>query len=294
MGYERHRAMTRPAMAGAAVWRTALGAIVTLAVYVALIRALVYAISALSEPAFARQLIDEVAVGDTPRGAIILLFSFAFLAIGPALVARPLHARSWLSYFGPPGQATWDFLLTVRALAILLLALWILLPQAYELDRGLDFGRWMTLLPLTALAILVQTGAEEVAFRGYLQSQLAARFRSPLVWMLLPSALFALGHYAPAETGGNALWFAVLAFAYGIAAADLTARTGSLGAAMGFHFANNMLALGATALPGPLSGLALFTYPFAADNTDALGPLIFIDFGVILLSWLATRLALRV
>ncbi len=30
---------------------------------------------------------------------------------------------------------------------------------------------------------------EELVFRGYLQSQLAARFRSPLVWIVLPSLM---------------------------------------------------------------------------------------------------------
>ncbi len=294
MGYERHEAMAGPARQGAALWRTLLGLVVTIAVYVALLQMLVRAIARLYEPGAAESLIDEVAEGDTARGALILLASFAFMAVGPAILARPLHSRGWLSFFGPPGQATWDFLLTVRALALLSAALWLLLPQGYELERGLAFGNWIVLLPLTAVAILIQSGAEEVVFRGYLQSQLAARFRSPLVWMLLPSALFAFGHYVPAETGQNALWFAALAFAFAVAAADLTARTGSLGAAMGFHFANNMLALAATALPGALSGLALFTYPFAVDDVVALRPLILMDFGVILLSWLATRLALRV
>jgi DNA-directed RNA polymerase subunit RPC12/RpoP len=42
------------------------------------------------------------------------------------------------------------------------------------------------------VGVLIQTGAEEVLFRGYLQQQLAARFASPIAWMVLPSAIFAL------------------------------------------------------------------------------------------------------
>ena len=46
-------------------------------------------------------------------GALMLLFTFVFMAAGPVALARPLHFRGWLSFFGPPGQATWDFLLAL-------------------------------------------------------------------------------------------------------------------------------------------------------------------------------------
>ncbi|MDH3262974.1 MAG: CPBP family intramembrane metalloprotease, partial [Paracoccaceae bacterium] len=235
----------------------------------------------------------EFAEGDTPRGALLLLFSFVCMALGPIALARPLHLRSWLGFFGPSHAALSDFLKVFRALAILTAVLWLALPQSFELRPGMPVGEWLRLLPLTVLAVLAQTASEELAFRGYLQSQLAARFRSPLVWIVVPSALFAYGHYAPDATSGNALLFVAIAFAFAVAAADLTARTGTLGAAIAFHLANNLIAVAVTALPGTLSGVALYLYPFEASDVAAVPPLVALDLGVIGLSWLAARLALR-
>lgn len=293
MVYERHEAMVAPARAGAAPWRTALGVGLSLAIYTGLILSLVTVLQVLFEPGEAAELIGEFAEGDTPRGALMLLFSFVCMALGPIALARPLHFRSWLGFFGPPRRALRDFLKVFRALAILSAVLWLALPQGFELIPGMPLGVWLTLLPLTVLAVLVQTASEELAFRGYLQSQLAARFRSPLVWITVPSALFAFGHYVPEATGGNALLFVAIAFAFAVAAADLTARTGSLGAAIAFHLVNNLMAVAVISLPGTLSGAALYLYPFEARDVAAVTPLAALDLGVIGLSWLAARVALR-
>jgi membrane protease YdiL (CAAX protease family) len=291
MGYERHEAMIAPARAGAAVWRTTLGVGLTAAVYAFALIQFIGLLSALDAS-------DELYAGfyytDTPVGTLLALSTFAFLAAGPLIACRLLHFRRWQTLIGPSGQATWDFLLAARAVVILAAVLWLLIPVPYVLEPGLAPGRWLALLPLTTLAIFVQTGAEELVFRGYLQTQLAARFRSPLVWMLLPSALFALGHYSPDTYGANAPWIVALTFAFGLAAADLTARTGSLGAAMGFHFANNMVAMAFISFPGAFSGLALYLLPFGADEVGAVWPLLWSEFAAVGLSWLAIRVALRV
>ncbi|WP_338153259.1 CPBP family intramembrane glutamic endopeptidase [Pseudophaeobacter leonis] len=65
------------------------------------------------------------------------------------------------------------------------------------LVSNLGFWPWLGLLPLSLLAVLVQVSAEEVVFRGYLQQALAARFKSPVIWLVAPSALFGLAHYMP-------------------------------------------------------------------------------------------------
>ncbi|MCR8825312.1 CPBP family intramembrane metalloprotease [Photobacterium sp. TY 1-4] len=158
---------------------------------------------------------------------------------------------------------------------------------------GLPFGVWAALLPLSLLAVLVQVSAEELLFRGYIQQQLAARFTSPLVWMVLPSALFALGHYAPETTGGNAIWIAAWAGIFGLLMADLTARTGTLGPAIAVHFINNVIAMLFTAMPDDLSGLALYIMPFALSDEAAIARWLPVDFAIMLTGWLAVRLALR-
>ncbi|MCU0911413.1 MAG: CPBP family intramembrane metalloprotease [Rhodobacteraceae bacterium] len=291
MGYERHEEMVAPARDGAELWRTVLGFAIIAAVY---IFGLVQFAALLASVDSARSLYDQFVYADTPLGVLLNLGSFVFMALGPILVCRFLHARPWQTLVGPSGQATWDFLLAVRAVAILTAVLWLLLPAPYALDRGLEAGLWVMLLPLTLPALFLQIAAEEILFRGYLQSQLAARFRSPLVWMILPSALFAAGHYVPDAYGGNAYLVVVFTFAFGVAAADLTARTGSLGAAMGLHFANNVVAVAIISFPGDFSGLALYLLPFGPDDPAVAGPIILTELAVLGVSWLAIRVALRV
>jgi len=132
-----------------------------------------------------------------------------------------------------------------------------------------------------------------VLFRGYLQQQLAARFSHPLIWMFLPSALFGLAHYGPDTYGANAWLVVIWAGIFGALAADLTARSGTLGPAIALHFATNVSALLLVAPQGEMSGLALFQYSFPAHDEAAIRALLPIDFAAMMVGWLAARLALR-
>ena len=152
---------------------------------------------------------------------------------------------------------------------------------------------WALLLPLSLIAVLVQVSSEEILFRGYIQQALAARFSSPLVWMILPAALFAMGHYLPEEAGANAVPIALWAGAFSVLMADLTARAGTLGPAIAVHLVNNIVALLFISLPDSLSGLSLYTLPYAMSDTGQLRAWLAVDFAVIVICWLGARLAIR-
>ena len=97
--------------------------------------------------------------------------------------------------------------------------------------------------------------------------------RRPVVWLLLPSILFGAAHLPNGETLTDGALWAVWAGFLGLACADLTARTGSIGAAVGLHLANNLFAMVVIAEPGmPGSGVALWLFeePLTdlADMTD--------------------------
>jgi membrane protease YdiL (CAAX protease family) len=149
------------------------------------------------------------------------------------------------------------------------------------------------MLPLSLFVVLIQVSAEEIVFRGYVQQQLAARFKSPLIWMVLPSVLFAFGHYLPDTAGENAVMIAVWAGVFGIMMADLTARSGTLGPAVAVHLWNNVSAILIISLPGDLSGLALYLAPFGMEDAAAMRAWLPVDFALMFVSWLAARLALR-
>ena len=236
------------------------------------------------------------AQGRTPASMLVLLASFGFLALGTALAALQLHGRGFASLIGPAGPVLRDFWKVARALILLSGALLLLPPWGGEemaLRPNIAPGLWALLLPLSLCALLIQVSAEEILFRGYLQQQLAARFAHPAVWMGVPSALFAFGHYLPAEAGDNAVIIALWSGVFGLLMADLTARAGNLGPAIAVHLVNNASSLLIISLPDTLSGLSLFTVPFSVSDPDAIRTWMPVDFATMLVGWLAARVALR-
>jgi membrane protease YdiL (CAAX protease family) len=149
-------------------------------------------------------------------------------------------------------------------------------------------------LPFALLGLLIQTGTEELIFRGYLQQQLAARFRQRWVWMLVPSLLFGLIHYSPAQYGALSWVVVIWSLLFGLAAADLTARTGNLGAAIGLHFANNFAAVLLIGISGNIGELALYNVDLDTSGLSLNILYVAVDGLTLLIGWLAARLILRV
>jgi membrane protease YdiL (CAAX protease family) len=284
---------TNAAKDGPEVWRLILGLIVMIGVYIGM--ALFYQ-QALAGIASARpDFQNELVAGDTPLAMYALLLSFGMISIAVFIGVRLVHKRSGLSVFGPMILAVPQFFRVFGILIILSVTLAVLPPYGMgaPLVPNLEFGLWLVLLPLSLGVVFIQISVEEIFFRGYLQQQLAARFQSPLVWMVLPSILFALGHYQPAEAGENAVMIVVWAGVFGLLMADLTARSGTIGPALAVHFVNNVTALLITSLPDSLGGLALWHAPFGMEDTAELRAWMPVDFALMIVSWLAARLALR-
>ncbi|MDF3349698.1 CPBP family intramembrane metalloprotease [Sulfitobacter sp. KE34] len=292
--YSAHAAFVAPARSTSALWRFFLGLFVAVVAYVALNELYFQTVYGLAGSA-APSLHGDLLKGATPQAMYLLLFSFGTMAMAVAVTVRIVHRRSAGSLFGLPGRLWPSFRAVSGAMLLLGVALAVLPPWSMggELTPNLPLSRWLLLLPLSLLAVLVQVSAEEIVFRGYVQQQLAARFNAPLIWMVLPSALFAAGHYLPAEAGENALMVALWAGFFGILMADLTARSGSLGPAIAVHLWNNVSAILIVSLPDDLSGLALYLTPFSMDDAAALRSWLPVDFALMLVSWLAARLAIR-
>ncbi len=237
---------------------------------------------------------NQVAItglGLTPGDTYVLLITVIGLALGATLAARILNRRRLSTLFGPSATVVRDFItaaILVGAVQGVALALWLLI---YDVEPGMNLSTWLLLLPLSLAVILVQTGAEELAFRGYLQQQFAARFRSPIIWMLVPSLCFGMAHYSPNLTGGNLSLFIFATICFGLAATDLTARTGSIGAAWGFHFANNITALLIVGTKDMVPGLALFVTPFSAGDPEGRTALLLVLL-TLGMAWLLARLVL--
>ena len=290
MQYPAMEELVAPARAKSALWRFGLGLCLVVLVYLAGLALLYGVLVALGGVAGAKQWMARIAAGDSPTASLLVLISFVGMGLGPLLAARFVHRRPLWSLFGARMRLMRHFALAAGICGVVY-GLGALVPSGDAPDRNLPTGLWLSVLPLAMLGVLIQTGAEEVLFRGYIQTQLAARFSSPLIWMGLPSMLFAVLHFQP-ETYGQASWAVVgVIFLFALLAADLTARTGTIGAAWGFHFVNNCVAILWVSVEGPLSGLSLYTVPVAQISGGLLGPMLVLDLLVMIAVWAAIRLA---
>lgn len=229
------------------------------------------------------------------------LFAFLSLIVVMAVVIRLTHQRGLATLIGDARLARQDVVRALLAAVTMHLVLEFVLPVGAEGARIVSLSHWLLYLPWALLALLVQTSAEEMFYRGYLQQQLAARFPNPLVWMVVPNLAFAWVHWNNADTYAQQVQYVVWAFVFGMLASDLTARSGTLGAAIGYHFANNIFAfLVFGDEGGPDSGLALLLFPVpegAVDVVAGVEPVLTLGFGmdllILVLVWLAVRVAIR-
>lgn len=289
--YRAHEELVASARPTSEVWRL-LGAVVLIVVGFLLLN-IVYFQMLASLPVWG-DLRGELRDGDSPQAIWVMLGNFLPLLIVVLLVAQFLNGRGLMALMGPMRGVLRDFG-RVGRLALLLFFVVFLIPSpdGAEPVGHMPVGVWIRLVPLSLVLILVQIATEEILFRGYLQSQIAARFASPLAWMVIPSVLFGALHFEPSTYGDNAIWLAAWSGLFGLAAADLTARAGNLGPALALHFINNVSAMMFSAMQGHWDGLALYVYPFGPDDTEALQALLPLEALVILCGWLVARVALR-
>ncbi len=293
--YHAHEQLVGPARPARSLWRLIVGLLVVGGVVLGLNIVANSVILSLAPDYWLSEFAAPDMQGDAPVSMLILLASFGFVIAGVAVAVSAVQKRRFQGVVGPLSQALSQFWQVSRALILLAVVLFVLPPwdMGAAFEQNMAFTPWLLLLPASLGVVLIQTSAEETLFRGYLQQSLAARFSSPVIWMGLPSALFALGHYVPDEAGENAILIALWAGVFGCLMADLTARAGTLGPAIAVHLFNNIVALLLMAMPGALSGLSLYLVPFAISDIEPMRAWLAVDFATMLVTWLTARLALR-
>lgn len=232
--------------------------------------------------------------GSSPGQMALVLATFIPMGLA-AFAMAAWHGRGPTSLFGTNIGFARNFFIAIAVLAaanIIFFAVERLVaPEDYV--SNLPFTTWVKHLVWAVPLLFIQITSEELVFRGYLLQQLAARFKSPLIWMILPAFLFGAGHYDNTIDPSLAILIVFATTLFGVIAADLTRMTGNLAAAMGFHFANNFIALLLVGVPGELSGLALYHAPFTMENTSVLFNYTILDIVVMLIIWAVVRRVLR-
>ena len=294
MRYAAHETLVAPARATASLRRLMVGVALGVPLFVGLSLGYASLLPIVAGPETWARISPGIVSATSPEGVLINLLTFGLLIVALAITLRVVHQRGLISTIGPLGTATRQFSRALIAMILLFgVVLLIPMPEPLEPEPNLAFGRWAAFLPLALLGLFLQVFAEELVFRGYLQSQLAARFTSPLMWMVLPSLAFGVLHF-DAVTFGPTAWLVVAwASIFGLAAADLTARFGTLGPATALHFINNFGAILIAAPKGQFDGLALYAYPFTMEDKDAVLAMMPADLLFLVCGWLAIRLALR-
>lgn len=236
--------------------------------------------------------LESVGTLGTPLALFAALATFLGMIAAVWLVMPLLHGQNARWLLSSTGRLDLRHIGVgfVAVMAIGLVAIAVSVPfQDYV--RNASWAFWLTwLVPILGITF-VQVFAEELLFRGYLQSHLAARFHSPLIWMGVPALLFAGAHAGNALAFGANAWLVLLApLLVGILAADVTARTGGISGAVGLHLANNTLGLLILAIPGPFGVVSLYHHPVNLSDIATVRPLIMINVGVILAGYIGWML----
>ena len=276
-----------PARQRPAIWRLVLGVLIWFA-FAAGFAVLLVAVMTFLDPGMIQR--EGVFNGTTPIGVISFLGVFigAFFAVW--LVARVLHKRGWRSLLGQ-GPILRNFLIGAGVFLGLQAFNFLVWHQFYDSQPNVPLDVFLSWLPALVVVLIFQTGAEELLCRSYMMQQLAARFRSPVVWMVIPQAFFALLHFNPATYGPLTWLILALIFVLAMMWADLVRVTGNIGASWGWHFANNLIVFGIFGSPGDVDGLALRLTPYSVVDTPVVAYVAFV--ATLTVTWLILRRILR-
>jgi membrane protease YdiL (CAAX protease family) len=199
------------------------------------------------------------------QAATTILVSFLPLLLTPILLHRFLLKGDYRSLFtrsnkGFGGEVRNGAL----AMVVILLATSVpdILVNSNSYKWTFDLQRFIPYLLVAITLIPLQTTAEEVFYRGWIQQRLENGRRS--IWFIssVNGLLFALPHLANPEVNGELL-FALLGYgASGFMFAWVTMRDKSIGIAVGAHAANNIMAgLFITSVDSALPAASLWTTP---------------------------------
>lgn len=179
------------------------------------------------------------------QAASAVLISFLPLLLVPILLHRYLLNRHLRELFTRSNRSFSREVLIGAAIMSLLLVVTGLPDFIFNNSSytwSFDAARFIPYLVIALTLIPIQTTAEEVFYRGWIQQRLENGRRSIWLVSLLGGLLFALPHMGNPEVSGNLL-LPILGYgSTGFMLTWVTMRDQSMGLAVGAHAANNTLA----------------------------------------------------
>src|SRR5690554_5112655 len=127
-----------------------------------------------------------------------------------------------------------------------------------NIEWNFDASKFTLLVIICLILLPVQIGFEEYFFRGYLMQQIGIATKSLWIPLIITSVLFGLLHSANPEVSEIGFKMMVFYIGTGFFMGIMTLLDDGLELALGFHFANNLIAA------------TLITSDFSALQTDAI------------------------
>ena len=179
------------------------------------------------------------------QAASAVLISFLPLLVAPILLHRYLLKGKVKELFT---RSTRSFRSEVQIGALVMTALLLAtgIPDFIfnnsDYEWSFDLSKFLPYLLVALLLIPMQTTAEEVFYRGWIQQRLEKSGRS--IWLVstIGGLLFALPHLANPEVSGSLILPVIGYGSTGFMLTWVTMRDKSMGLAVGAHAANNIVA----------------------------------------------------
>lgn len=179
---------------------------------------------------------------------IILLLQFGlfvFAAIGFYIGIKRIHQKPFMSiltgYEKFRFKKFWTaFIIWGTLLIITVVISYFMKPESLKFNFNLS-GFLISLL-LMLIFMPIQTGLEEVLFRGYLMQGISQVFKNGIIPLIITSLLFGLAHMSNPEVKQYG-WPIMLSYYCGFALfmGAVTLLDEGLELAFGIHFANNII-----------------------------------------------------
>ncbi len=228
------------------------------------------------------------------QAASAVLISFIPLLLAPILLHRFLLRGKVKELFTRSGRS---FAREVRSGALVMLSLILAssIPDFIfnnsDYKWSFDLEKFLPYLVIALLLIPMQTTAEEVFYRGWIQQRLEKGARS--IWLVstIGGLLFALPHLANPEVSGNIALPIIGYGSTGFMLTWVTMRDKSMGLAVGAHAANNLSAgLLVSSIDSALPSASLYVTPEVSWGPAAVVSVLFIP----LFIWLTGKWSAKV
>jgi len=191
----------------------------------------------------------------------VSLFPFIIGFVMLLIAMKFVHRRPVLSYFTSRDKFDFNRFFTGFSVTIAFLSVLFFINYSFGHDQLLwnfNAEKFLLLLLVCVFIVPIQTGLEELFFRGYLLQLFGRATSKGLIVIIANGILFGLIHGANPEVTSLG-WFAMVFYVLsGVFAAVLTVMDDGIELSWGFHTANNFM------------GILLVTNQWQVFQTDAL------------------------